>query len=90
MSRRGAASLKSVAVTLGRDDRYACTVDACTVDMGAAILSNDLSNRALPPCNHWVDTRNHNPRVGGSSPSSGIAKVLHIDLFRGDQVGDPA
>jgi hypothetical protein len=38
-----------------------------------AIVSNRVSNGPVMPDGQAKVARNHNPRVGGSSPSSGIA-----------------
>jgi hypothetical protein len=46
------------------------SVRICT--RGLTFLSNLLSKNARIARKHWGSLWNHNPRVGGSSPSSGI------------------
>ena len=44
-------------------------------------MSNGVSNRPGIPDGLAKSSWNHNPRVGGSSPSSGILNSLHRTVF---------
>jgi hypothetical protein len=48
------------------------------VTSGQTKQSNEQSNKARIARNYGEASRNHNPRVGGSSPSSGISVSIRV------------